>query len=89
MSGSEKKGGVPGDDSGLDYFRRLEKLFISLRGSPLLLSPGDWETARRWKERGIPLHLIERVLEDIFQRTPQKRGRSGVRSLKYFDSAIQ
>jgi hypothetical protein len=89
MSESEKKAGVPGEDSKLDYFRRLETLFINLRGSPLLLSPADWETARRWKGKGIPLDLIEGVLEDIFHRTPEKRGRSGVRSLKYFDSAVQ
>ena len=89
MSQSENEMGARKEQSELDYFRRLEKLFIHLRGSPLLLSPADWETARRWKGEGIPLDLVERVLRDIFQRTPEKRGSSGVRSLKYFDSAVQ
>lgn len=70
------------------YFRRLEDLFISLRGAPLLLSPADWEVARRWREAGIPLDLIESVLREIFERSPKKAGRGGVRSLKYFDRPV-
>jgi hypothetical protein len=72
----------------LDYFRHLEELFIGLRGAPLLLSPADWEIARSWRAAGIPFDLVERVLREVFERAPDKRGRGGVRSLKYFDSAI-
>jgi hypothetical protein len=89
MSERENQQVGPLEESDLDYFRRLEKLFIDLRGAPLLLSPADWETARRWKSEGIPLDLVERVLREVFLRSPEKRGRSGVRGLKYFDSAVQ
>jgi uncharacterized membrane protein YccC len=67
----------------------LEELFINLRGAPLLLSPADWETARDWRRRGIPLDLVAAVLREAFEKNPEKKGRSGIRSLKYFDAAVE
>lgn len=71
------------------YFRELEELFINLRGAPLLLSPADWKTAREWFRLRIPLDVIEGVLRELLGRHPERRGRAGVRSLRYFDSAVQ
>ncbi|MDH3255628.1 MAG: hypothetical protein OEM62_11595, partial [Acidobacteriota bacterium] len=72
-----------------EYFQRLETLFIDLRGAPLLLSPSDWETARAWHSKSIPIDLVSRVLRDVFDRRSEHRGRSGIRGLRYFDSAVQ
>ena len=88
MSDSRDSSAGSSQATELSYFRRLEELFIGLRGAPLLLSPADWDTARSWRTQGIPFDLIERVLREIFESSPEKRGRSGVRSLKYFDSAV-
>ncbi len=48
------------------YFRAIEDLFIDLRGSPLMLSPKDWQIARDWYREGIPLDLVERTVRRIF-----------------------
>ena len=41
-----------------DYFRAVERTFLDLRGSGLVLSPADWDLVRRWEERGIPLEVV-------------------------------
>lgn len=41
-----------------DFFRAVERTFLGLRGSGLVLSPADWDLVRRWEERGIPLEVV-------------------------------
>jgi hypothetical protein len=71
------------------YFSDLEELFISLRGAPLLLSPSDWKTASKWRREGIPFDIVARVLREVFERRSGAKGPAGIRSLKYFDPAVQ
>ena len=81
----------PGDEELTDhqYFRRIEEAFIDLRGSPLLLSPKDWQTARDWHRRGIPVELVVRTLEELFARR-REEGREGkVSSLRYCAPAVE
>lgn len=71
------------------YFLALEDLFIRLRGAPLLLSPKDWQTARQWRREGIPLELVRRTLEEVFERR-RKRGAKGyISSLRYCARAVE
>ena len=71
------------------YFRAIEETFIRLRGAPLLLSPEDWRLARSWHERGIPLGLVERTLEEIFERRQRRDGDRRVQSLRYCAPAVE
>jgi|GEM_PF-434799 hypothetical protein len=70
------------------YFLALEDLFIGLRGAPLLLSPGDWQVAKEWRRRGIPLELVRRVLHEVFERR-KERGADDVVTLRYFRRPVQ
>ena len=54
-------------DTDFGYFQTLEEAFIRLRGAPLLLSPADWQMAKEWRQRGIPVELIERVLGEVLE----------------------
>lgn len=80
--------GESGDDAHA-YFRAIEELFIDLRGSPMLLSPSDWQTARDWHERGIPQELIRGVLEDVFERRRLRGAGGKIQSLKYCANAVE
>ena len=71
------------------YFQALEETVIRLRGTPLLLSPADWQIAKRWRRKGIPLSLVTRVLEEIFLRPTSARGKSAARSLRYCAKAVE
>ncbi len=71
------------------YFQAIESSFIRWRGSPLLLSPSDWQLARQWHRQGIPLELVLETLEQVFV-TRQARGAKGrVQGLRYCSPAVE
>ena len=49
-----------------NYFTEIEDTFIRRRGKHLLLSPLDWALIDGWQERGVPLHVVIRAIEDVF-----------------------
>jgi hypothetical protein len=83
--------GEPRGESAEDhaYFLALEDLFIRLRGAPLLLSPKDWQTAREWRREGIPLELVRRTLEEVFERRRKRGADRPVSSLRYCARAVK
>ncbi|MFN0140553.1 MAG: hypothetical protein ACKVQW_10780 [Pyrinomonadaceae bacterium] len=63
-----------------NYFTEIEETFVRRRGKHLFLSPLDWALIDGWKERGIPLHIVIRSIEsvfDVYERQPV-----GTRSIK-------
>ncbi len=73
-----------------NYFSEIEQLFIRRRGRNLLLSPLDWALIENWQERQIPLHIILRAVETVFdavdKQSPRKRT---VKSLLYCKEEIE
>jgi len=73
-----------------NYFSEIEELFIRRRGRNLLLSPLDWALIETWQEREIPLHIILRAIEKVFDavdRQPAKK--RTVKSLLYCREEIE
>ncbi|MEJ7623195.1 MAG: hypothetical protein WKF34_04320 [Pyrinomonadaceae bacterium] len=63
-----------------NYFTEIEDTFVRRRGKHLFLSPLDWAMIEAWQERGIPLHIVLRSIEavfDVFDKQP-----AGTRSIK-------
>jgi len=83
MSATDKD--APADD----YFQAIERTFIRLRGAPLLLSPADWQTARRWQEQGVPLAVVRDVLEGVFERVRSRDPKRKISSLSYCAPAVE
>lgn len=71
------------------YFLRLEATFLALRGSPLNLSPKDWQIAKKWRQKGIPADLVERILHEIFERRLQRGQEDKVWSLQHCKRAVE
>ena len=71
------------------YFQQIEEAFIGLRGAPMLLSPVDWQVARRWYEQGIPATLVVSVLEELFARRAERGQSRRVSSLRYCSRAVE
>lgn len=83
MTGDPKQ---PSEDHASEdhaYFRAVEDCFIRLRGAPLLLSPADWQVAKEWHRQGVPLELVRRTLEQVFERR-RERGADDLVTLRYF-----
>jgi hypothetical protein len=71
------------------YFLAIEKVFIALRGSPLALSPTDWQVARGWHEAGMPLDWIEQTLRDIFAKRLARGTESKMTGLKFCRRSVE
>ncbi|MFP5286701.1 MAG: hypothetical protein ACLGI9_13245, partial [Thermoanaerobaculia bacterium] len=60
-----------------------------LRGSPLLLSPADWQVARRWHRDGVPLDLVRKTLEEVFAKRKERGAKGKISSLRYCAPAVE
>jgi len=80
--------GIDADDDHA-YFQAIEEIFVALRGSPLLLSPADWQVSRRWHREGIPLDLIRSALREVFERRKERGAKGKISSLRYCAPAVE
>ena len=73
-----------------NYFSEIEELFIRRRGRNLLLSPLDWALIETWQEREVPLHVILRGIERVFDSVDKQPARKRtVKSLLYCKEEIE
>ena len=59
-----------------NYFTEIEEHFQRRRGSPLFVSPLDWDLIEIWKNAGIPLEAVLRGIDTTFdhrERQPSKK----------------
>ena len=73
-----------------NYFTEIEDTFIRRRARNLFLSPLDWALIETWQERGIPLHIVIRSVEsvfDVFDKQPP--GTRTIKSLFYCREEIE
>lgn len=71
------------------YFQAIEEIFVELRGAPLLLSPVDWQVARRWHQDGVPLDLVRRTLAEVFAKRKERGAKGKISSLRYCAPAVE
>jgi hypothetical protein len=73
-----------------NYFTEIEETFIRRRGKNLLLSPLDWALIESWQEREVPLHIILRGIERVFDLIDKQPNRKrSVKSLFYCKEEIE
>lgn len=73
-----------------NYFTEIEDTFIRRRAKNLFLSPLDWALIEMWQERGIPLHIVLRSIEsvfDVFDKQPI--GTRTIKSLFYCREEVE
>jgi hypothetical protein len=98
MSATADGGGAPqraGDPAAsspseeeVAYFHAVEDAFVRLRGAPLLLSPADFQVAKRWRREGVPLSLVVATLEDVFAKRRERGAKGRINSLRYCAPAV-
>ncbi len=72
-----------------NYFTEIEDAFIRRRGKHLLLSPLDWALIESWKQKGVPLHVALRGIEQSFDSYEAKPRRRSVKSLLYCEEEVE
>ena len=72
-----------------NYYTEIEETFVRRRGKNLLLSPIDWALIEGWQERGIPLHVALRAIENVFDGYDKKPTGRSVKGLLYCREEIE
>lgn len=72
-----------------NYFTEIEDAFIRRRGKHLLLSPIDWAMIEGWQERGVPLHIVLRAIESVFDKYDKNPGPRTIKGLLYCREEIE
>jgi hypothetical protein len=74
-----------------NYFSEIEETFNRRRGKYLFLSPLDWALIETWQERQVPLHIVLRGIEKVFDGvdSSQAKRRRSVKSLMYCREEIE
>jgi len=68
------------------YYAAVERHFVGLRGSPLFVSPREWQLIHRWREERIPLRVVKQGLDQCFSRSTPRRP---VRRLSYCRPTVE
>ena len=73
-----------------NYFSEIEETFNRRRGKHLFLSPLDWALIETWQQRGVPLHIVLRGIEKVFDGVDsQPKRKRSVKSLMYCREEIE
>jgi len=73
-----------------NYFTEIEDAFIRRRGKNLLLSPLDWALIEGWQERGVPLHVVLRAIETVFDGFDKQENQNRtIKSLFYCREEVE
>ena len=72
-----------------NYFTEIEDAFIRRRGKHLLLSPIDWALIEGWKKMGVPLHVVIRGIETVFDNFDANPRPRTIKSLMFCREEIE
>ncbi len=72
-----------------NYFSEIEDAFIRLRGKSLLLSPMDWALIEVWKESKIPLHIVLRSIDKVFENHEKAEKKRSIKGLAFCREEVE
>ena len=72
-----------------NYFTEIEETFVRRRGKHLLLSPIDWAMIEAWQDRGVPLHIVIRAIESVFDGFDKNPGPRSIKGLLYCKEEVE
>jgi hypothetical protein len=72
-----------------NYFSEIEDTFIRRRGKILMLSPLDWALMETWQEREIPLHIVLRAIEQVFDNHEKSNKKRTIKGLTFCREEIE
>lgn len=77
--------------SNSNYLSEVSDLFLRRRGTTLNLSPLDWQKISEWELEQIPLRIVIRAINDVFDTIEQKpkRLRPQIKSISYCAEEIE
>ncbi len=90
-SSGEEGRSRPADDfvvNYFNYFTEVEEHFARRRGKHLLLSTLDWAMIETWKDMGIPLHVVLRAVDRVFDAYEARPRSRRINSILYCQQEV-
>jgi len=81
----------PADDfvvNYFNYFTEVEEHFARRRGKHLMLSTLDWAMIETWKDMGIPLHVVLRAVDRVFDAYEARPRTRRINSILYCQQEV-
>jgi len=72
-----------------NYFTEIEATFIRRRAKNLFLSPLDWALMETWQEGGVPLHIVIRAVEQVFDNFDKNPGPRTIKGLMFCREEVE
>lgn len=72
-----------------NYFTEIEETFIRRRAKSLFLSPLDWALMEGWQDGGIPLHVVIRAIEQVFDNFDKNPGPRSIKGLMFCREEVE
>jgi hypothetical protein len=72
-----------------NYFTEVEETFVRRRGKHLLISPIDWAMIEGWRDRGVPMHIVIRAIENVFDSFDKNPGPRSIKGLIYCREEVE
>jgi len=72
-----------------NYFTEIEDTFVRRRGKHLMLSPVDWALIESWQARSIPLHVVLRAIESVFDVFDRSKSVRSIKGLMYCREEVE
>lgn len=72
-----------------NYFTEIEETFIRRRAKNLFLSPLDWALIETWQEQGVPLHVVIRAVEQVFDNFDKNPGPRTIKGLMFCREEVE
>jgi len=87
MSATADGGPFPRDAESR-YFDAVAEAFVKLRGAPLLVSPADYQIAKRWHADGVPLSLVVATMDEVFAKRRARGAKDRINGIRYCARAV-
>jgi len=72
-----------------NYFTEIEETFIRRRAKNLFLSPLDWALMEAWQDGGVPLHIVIRAIEQVFDNFDKNPGPRSIKGLMFCREEVE
>ncbi|MEJ5167087.1 MAG: hypothetical protein WHV67_08695, partial [Thermoanaerobaculia bacterium] len=71
------------------YLKEAEDFFIQKRGTPFILSPEDVQLILFWFKREVPLEVVKRGIEEVFEKLKERDPEKKINTIKYCAQRIE
>jgi hypothetical protein len=77
------------DKKNMNYFSSVEQFFLSLKDSGLALSAADYHLISQWENRGVPVRLLCRAIENAYMAFIKQSSKDTAVSLRVLEPPIE